>query len=509
MKLSMGIMGIAVVAATLVSPVANAAWDGDILYAAQNRWSGDPDRETWRYGIALAYCNFGTNFYGGQISCARQMSEPLVQNGHNGNDVVYLSRAIVMYDSTTALMLGSATWNSSSPRVYVSQLEYVDGAWYEDQGLTNPGTMTTQGGTQPITDGGCMSGRLRLAVDEVGYDPGEDDGGIDPRLLLDGTIGAGGLKGADNVMDMAVDDNGHLYIAGRVDGTGSARIYKVPKLDASRILSDSDGQRVHNQFGAPALLVQKVTSVSWFTGVAVGGGGVYATDYTVQSVDVYDSTTGAPKLSVNLSTPNGLIPGVPALMPEDVVVDPSYAGGGVRLIVQVLDQVGTSPLRRVDLLVLDVDPVTGTLLAAKALCINGGIENGHLNYTAIDWLAISPDGDLMSVDSGGSNGDRAHSITSEVYAAAMAVPALIVPIVNATNNMWMDRFYDHARGAAFMIPPSGDLDGDGDVDLDDFIIFAPAMNGPGAPPGDPAGDVDGDGDCDLKDWSVLAQQYGL
>ena len=38
MKLGMGIMGIAVVVATLVSPVADAAWQDDFIYAAVERW---------------------------------------------------------------------------------------------------------------------------------------------------------------------------------------------------------------------------------------------------------------------------------------------------------------------------------------------------------------------------------------------------------------------------------------------------------------------------------------
>jgi hypothetical protein len=200
------------------------------------------------------------------------------------------------------------------------------------------------------------------------------------------------------------------------------------------------------------MLVQKVTPVSWFTGVAAGGGGVYVTDYNVQSVDVYDPSTGALKLSVDLSTPNGLIQDVPDLMPEDVRVDPSYAGPGVRLVVQVLDEAATGPLGRVDLLVLDVDPVAGTLLAAKALCDAGGHENGSYAYTAIDWLEISPDGDIISVDARGSTDTRAHAYTAESYAAAMAAPGGVASIVNITNSMWDNRMWDHAKGGAFMVP---------------------------------------------------------
>jgi hypothetical protein len=48
----------------------------------------------------------------------------------------------------------------------------------------------------------------------------------------------------------------------------------------------------------------------------------------------------------------------------------------------------------------------------------------------------------------------------------------------------------------------GDLDGDGDVDTDDYALFYTCMGGPGSLPlvGCEAADMDGDGDCDLLDF---------
>jgi len=56
-------------------------------------------------------------------------------------------------------------------------------------------------------------------------------------------------------------------------------------------------------------------------------------------------------------------------------------------------------------------------------------------------------------------------------------------------------------------PPSlkGDLDGDRDVDLDDFAMFKARF---GTTPADGKGDFDGDGDVDLDDFAVLKTNFG-
>jgi hypothetical protein len=56
-------------------------------------------------------------------------------------------------------------------------------------------------------------------------------------------------------------------------------------------------------------------------------------------------------------------------------------------------------------------------------------------------------------------------------------------------------------------PCGGDLDGDGDADLDDYIVFDAAMAGPGIPTGNPAADYDGDLDCDLQDFAAWSMMY--
>ena len=53
----------------------------------------------------------------------------------------------------------------------------------------------------------------------------------------------------------------------------------------------------------------------------------------------------------------------------------------------------------------------------------------------------------------------------------------------------------------------GDIDGDGDVDPDDFAIFAGAYGT--SPPSDPRADLDRDGDVDPDDFAIFAGSYGI
>ena len=54
----------------------------------------------------------------------------------------------------------------------------------------------------------------------------------------------------------------------------------------------------------------------------------------------------------------------------------------------------------------------------------------------------------------------------------------------------------------------GDVDGDGDVDLDDSSSFTDYLNGPGAASGCACCDVDGDSDTDLADFADLQTEFG-
>ncbi|NLF32105.1 MAG: hypothetical protein GX591_14615 [Planctomycetes bacterium] len=79
---------------------------------------------------------------------------------------------------------------------------------------------------------------------------------------------------------------------------------------------------------------------------------------------------------------------------------------------------------------------------------------------------------------------------------------LIESIAIDTEGMTLDRYAGWEPIPA--MPPAlrADLDGDGDVDLDDFVILKNAFG-----TGDD-GDCDGDGDTDLDDFVILKNEFG-
>ena len=64
---------------------------------------------------------------------------------------------------------------------------------------------------------------------------------------------------------------------------------------------------------------------------------------------------------------------------------------------------------------------------------------------------------------------------------------------------------DMGADEVYVIP--GDLDADGDVDLDDYSAFVAAMNGPNQASGNAVADFDGDNDCDLADFAMFGANF--
>ena len=59
----------------------------------------------------------------------------------------------------------------------------------------------------------------------------------------------------------------------------------------------------------------------------------------------------------------------------------------------------------------------------------------------------------------------------------------------------------------FLCDRRGDLDADGDIDVDDWALLAGAMGGPGVAPTADDTDLDSDGDTDLADVAILAANF--
>ena len=56
---------------------------------------------------------------------------------------------------------------------------------------------------------------------------------------------------------------------------------------------------------------------------------------------------------------------------------------------------------------------------------------------------------------------------------------------------------------------SAGFDGDGDIDFDDFFLFADRFGiRPGDPDWDPIYDLDGDGAVDFDDFFIFADNFG-
>ena len=88
---------------------------------------------------------------------------------------------------------------------------------------------------------------------------------------------------------------------------------------------------------------------------------------------------------------------------------------------------------------------------------------------------------------------------------ALSQGAHFVAWYSEATNLVSDDTND--RRDEFVCDRRGDLDTDGDIDLNDWALLADAMAGPGVAPTAPYADLDSDGDSDLADLAVLAANF--
>ncbi|MBU0640929.1 MAG: carboxypeptidase regulatory-like domain-containing protein [Planctomycetes bacterium] len=163
--------------------------------------------------------------------------------------------------------------------------------------------------------------------------------------------------------------------------------------------------------------------------------------------------------------------------------------------------------------------VSSTSMALIARVVNlGTIGTDQCDLT---WRAGAQDGQLIGttrlpqieagaayevafISDAGFGGTRGEYL--QVYAAVDAADEMLE--FDETNNT-------SVQSVQLPMTVAGDLDGDGDVDLDDFELFAGCMAGPGVTTFPPECDIfdfvradgDADGDLDLRDFAAFQAQF--
>lgn len=162
-----------------------------------------------------------------------------------------------------------------------------------------------------------------------------------------------------------------------------------------------------------------------------------------------------------------------------------------------------------DWLYENADGSTTQQVTVTASFASDPFENGSYSYT---WLAPPhPEtGQPLTLVAGGGSDDATAVYAAPAAPAASAVPYEIRCVITGIDHG------NYAIGTLQVtVYARGDLDRDGDVDVDDFAIFAGCIAGPGVttpPPGcDPDdfanADMDGDSDVDLADFSQFQRAF--
>lgn len=425
----------------LIQQSGQAAWVGDIIYCANSKQT-----PPYNAGVAVAFFDFTHKINGEKdgyyINRDSPRYEPLCQNDFpiGARDAVFNARSIIMYDEDTALVLCAGRWDDMDHKdVSITQLEYDLHLPYErDPGpLSLSEIVPTKRGT---VTGGILTGRLQLAVHpEKEYALYSMYKPIAGKLFLPELTNAG-MFGSHNVMDMAANTQGDLYIAGCQYSTQEGMVFLLRKA-GGRALGRRVGERIgESMFREARQIVSKKSGRSWFTGIAVDNRGyVYAVDRGLGCLDIY-TADGKP---VGLYDVQREL----ACAPEAVRVDPTHAGPETRLVLVVRD-----PRKEVKIVVLDVNPSGPVVKIAKKL-VGDELPKSDHEKTASEWIGsveMSPNGDLFYVDCRGYSEASHCLIAAEEYAKAVGNPdGGTYTISPAGVNVLYEQGYWYGRGATF------------------------------------------------------------
>ena len=128
-----------------------------------------------------------------------------------------------------------------------------------------------------------------------------------------------------------------------------------------------------------------------------------------------------------------------------------------------------------------------TLMVLLIVSAGAAVVGGY----SIDWYTVDGGGEMSS--SGGS-----YQLSGTIGQPDASTTAMIGGGFKLTGGFW-----------AAALPLPGDCDGDGDVDLQDFLAFQTCYTGPGGTiePGCGCADFDDDGDVDLTDFLAFQTAY--
>ena len=222
------------------------------------------------------------------------------------------------------------------------------------------------------------------------------------------------------------------------------------------------------------------------------------------------------------SNDNGIQAAADAIIRNNIVINSTatniYHRDHQDAIVGNLDVLHNTAISMTGGVCFRVTMPTGGVLSGPVV-----VANNAAFTTGIDFRIESPDvvlaGNVESTDLAADFVDAPSlnvfpTATSDVLNAGDPAYAALDDFNTTARNGRVDAgayHYDQDGNPGWPVGPGfkwlahfGDIDHDGDADLDDAELFVVEMTGPGGTVADADCDADSDGDCDLADWAQFA-----